>query len=162
MLMHYGVDFTNTDTDELATDFYHRWLSQMMSVNKLHSELNEHVCRYHKLLLRYGYRPGAGCIMFLHVTLDLQPEGLVELVPCMLNMMNNQHLDKFWNHAYYKMLTSQTEQLGRCGIERFYVRSLKDLCRYELYNHVAKRRMAVYVDQLPLPNALKQYLIFQD
>ena len=115
-----------------------------------------HLKHHHSLMLRYGYQPDETWFDILLEILKLKPTTATdptEFVVCSINMMDTDTL-----HSFHTAIRKQTTKPYPIN---FYF-SLQHQCRRVLYQNVPKRRMALYVNHLPLPTQLKQFYIFEE
>ena len=126
-------------------------LHAMNSCGKLDAEFTQYINRFCKLFFIYGAKPNMIWLEIADTILRYKPKYLLDLVPCSVTLLDNHTV---YDHMCIKFGV-------RNEAKTLVVRSLLELCRYELYRLVPNRKMAEYKDKLPLPTLLKQYLIFQ-
>ena len=114
----------------------------------------EKIIKFFKLFLVYGTQPDYSSFGFLCVLLKYnQPTITAELVLPSISLMSEQQIREFRQYMTYKYDTVFPQ------IQELKGKSLLELCRYSLYDTVPYRRMAEHVHSLPLPKAMKEYLL---
>ena len=79
-----------------------------------------------------------------------------ELIHPIISLMSAKDI-----HAVRHMLERTTEKdVDISLVSDKFCKSLKETCRYVLYENIKDGRMAVHVKSLPLPTLLKKYLCF--
>ena len=108
------------------------------------------------LLFTYGEKPD--CIYpCLQTAMSTSFTTTKYLVLQAISMMDSFVLNQVKKHAAGLVLGERKDEFDCIRWEK----SLKEICRCALYNYIPNRRMAAHVDDLPLPNLVKQYLLFK-
>ena len=144
LVLSYGLSLDKLDSMDV-------YILPLVLVKSMDSRpmVNPEICqslnRFCKLFLVYGSVPDIEMCRFASVCFKSKPPYLTDVASCILKMVDNRTLCRF----------------SHCNKAFKGVRSLQELCRYELYRLVPNRRMAEHKDKLPLPTPVKQFLIFE-
>ena len=113
----------------------------------------ENIC---VLLFTYGEKPDH-IYPCLHTAMSRSFTTTQYLVLQAISMMDSTVLNEFRKHTSALILGERKDEFDCIKWEK----SLKELCRCELYKHIPNRRMAAHVEDLPLPKLLKNFLLFR-
>ena len=140
-------------------------------------QLENMMMEFCNLLLVYGTKPDSSCFKFLiYILQHSQPKVMIQFVLNAISLMSADDVQGFreyvesFNYIHPRQLKmtirTQNGNLEHCYfvdislISSGFCKSLKEMCRCALYDSIRHRRMAAHVKSLPLPDALKEYLIF--
>ena len=109
------------------------------------------------LLLRYGGHVTSTCYETLHMMMKQTTLCVRPILELCLASMPHRHFSSF--KTYIVCMHNSDELMKEWEMRTR--SSLSSICRLVVYDHVPRRRMAEYVDRLPLPAPLKLYLEFR-
>ena len=139
---------------------FHSWLIKVNLVRN-HTKIQVYekaITRMNLLLLVYGIKPDQSCFRILYHLLEYnRPFTTMELVLPILGLMSAEDIHLFRKHVA-DTNAEQNKNVDVSLVSEHFCKSLRELCRCVLYNHIKHRRMAAHVNSLPLPNQLKDYL----
>ena len=139
---------------------FHSWLIKVNLVRN-HTKIQVYekpIIRMNLLLLVYGIKPDQSCFRILYHLLEYnRPSTTTELVLPILSLMSAKDIHLFREHVA-DTNAEQNKKVDVSLVSEHFCKSLRELCRCVLYNHIKHRRMAAHVNSLPLPNLLKDYL----
>ena len=135
--------------------------------------LYKDIGEFYELLFVHGNKPDRAWSKFLSQVVSFQIPELFKVAGMTLSLMDHedwQYVQRKLNRLHHRIANSDP---AYPAAEEFNVRkleliqsyqgpkSLKDICRKVLYNNIQDRRMVIYVESLPLPTLLQQYLLFK-
>ena len=157
MLLEAGVN--PRPTNRLGWPLMKEVKSHLMNYNDNSSPTYYRVCEnIYILLLSYGELPDYNMLHFLVTAMRRNFKAIIHLVVQAISMMDSDVLHEFRTCWAPLLLWDKHKDEFDCIR---WEKSLKELCRCELYKHIPNRRMATHVDDLPLPKPLKKFLLLK-
>ena len=123
-------------------------------------QLVESMIRFYTWLIVYGAKLDARCFDFLATLLEFPVfNDMRRFVECCISLMSAQDIQAFQGYVAKQNLKNN-RNIDISPVSYGFCKTLKDMCRSTLYDNIRHGRMIVHVGSLPLPQDMKNYLVF--